>query len=502
MATWLEEHGVELVVLAGYMHLLTKPFLDRFPERIVNVHPSLLPAFPGAHSIADALAAGVDDDRRHRPLRRRGARHGRRDRPGRGAGRAARDARGAHPRGRAPPPATSRGRPMPRALISVWEKTGVDDLARGLADLGWELVSSGGTASFLEEQGLDVTRVEEVTEAPEMLGGRVKTLHPRIHAGILARRDLPEDIGDARRARDRADRPRLRQPLSVHVGRRPPWRDRGRGGRDDRRRRAVDAARRGEELRACRRRLVARPVRRRARRVARARRSLARHAARARPRRVRDDGRVRSCDRELVRRDGAVPRAADAHLPEGDRPLLRREPASGCRVLPRGGRPPASALEGRAARRQGALVQQPRRPRGCAPDPARVRAAGRRDRQAREPVRSRGGRHGRGGVGARARGRSCLCVRLCRRPQPPRLGRARRAHRRALRRSAARTRLRRPRGHRVALEEVAAHPLRPRAPLGDTGRARRQARARRAARAGARQRRRRTARRWRSSAAR
>ena len=59
MATWLEEHGVELVVLAGYMHLLTKPFLDRFPERIVNVHPSLLPAFPGAHAIDDALAAGV-----------------------------------------------------------------------------------------------------------------------------------------------------------------------------------------------------------------------------------------------------------------------------------------------------------------------------------------------------------------------------------------------------------------------------------------------------------
>jgi phosphoribosylglycinamide formyltransferase-1 len=60
MATWLEEHGVELVVLAGYMHLLTRPFLDRFPERIVNVHPSLLPAFPGAHAIDDALAAGVD----------------------------------------------------------------------------------------------------------------------------------------------------------------------------------------------------------------------------------------------------------------------------------------------------------------------------------------------------------------------------------------------------------------------------------------------------------
>src|SRR2546426_5390845 len=60
MATWLEEHGVELVVLAGYMHLLTKPFLERFPERIVNVHPSLLPSFPGTHPIEDALAAGAE----------------------------------------------------------------------------------------------------------------------------------------------------------------------------------------------------------------------------------------------------------------------------------------------------------------------------------------------------------------------------------------------------------------------------------------------------------
>ncbi|HEU5363165.1 MAG TPA: phosphoribosylglycinamide formyltransferase [Gaiellaceae bacterium] len=59
MATWLEEHGVELVVLAGYMHLLTEPFVRRFPQRVVNVHPSLLPAFPGAHAIDDALAAGA-----------------------------------------------------------------------------------------------------------------------------------------------------------------------------------------------------------------------------------------------------------------------------------------------------------------------------------------------------------------------------------------------------------------------------------------------------------
>jgi phosphoribosylaminoimidazolecarboxamide formyltransferase/IMP cyclohydrolase len=80
-----------------------------------------------------------------------------------------------------------------RALISVWDKSGVDDFARGLHELGFELVSSGGTSAFLESRGLPVTRVETVTAAPEMLGGRVKTLHPRIHAGILARRDVDED---------------------------------------------------------------------------------------------------------------------------------------------------------------------------------------------------------------------------------------------------------------------------------------------------------------------
>ncbi|HEY3542430.1 MAG TPA: phosphoribosylglycinamide formyltransferase [Gaiellaceae bacterium] len=59
MADWLVAHGVELVVLAGYMHLLTPSFLRRFPDRVINVHPSLLPDFPGAHAVADQLAAGV-----------------------------------------------------------------------------------------------------------------------------------------------------------------------------------------------------------------------------------------------------------------------------------------------------------------------------------------------------------------------------------------------------------------------------------------------------------
>jgi phosphoribosylglycinamide formyltransferase-1 len=59
VADWLDQHGVRLVVCAGYMHLLTPGFLARFPRRVVNVHPALLPAFPGAHAVADALSAGV-----------------------------------------------------------------------------------------------------------------------------------------------------------------------------------------------------------------------------------------------------------------------------------------------------------------------------------------------------------------------------------------------------------------------------------------------------------
>jgi len=81
-----------------------------------------------------------------------------------------------------------------RALISVYDKSGLDEFAQGLTELGAEIVSSGGTSSYLEEMGIPVTRIEEITQVPELLGGRVKTLHPRIHAAIMARRDEPEDL--------------------------------------------------------------------------------------------------------------------------------------------------------------------------------------------------------------------------------------------------------------------------------------------------------------------
>jgi phosphoribosylaminoimidazolecarboxamide formyltransferase / IMP cyclohydrolase len=83
-----------------------------------------------------------------------------------------------------------------RALFSVYDKTGVVELAQGLVELGWELVSSGGTAAVLADAGLPVVKVSEVTGYPEMLGHRVVTLHPAIHGGILADRDVPEHMSD------------------------------------------------------------------------------------------------------------------------------------------------------------------------------------------------------------------------------------------------------------------------------------------------------------------
>ena len=76
---------------------------------------------------------------------------------------------------------------MPEALLSVHDKTGLVEFARGLHDLGWKLMASGGTARLLRENQLPVTEVADYTGSPEILGGRVKTLHPAIHAGILAR---------------------------------------------------------------------------------------------------------------------------------------------------------------------------------------------------------------------------------------------------------------------------------------------------------------------------
>jgi len=77
-----------------------------------------------------------------------------------------------------------------RAILGVYDKTGISEFARGLADLGWQLSSTGGTFATIQQAGVPVGKVEDLTGFPEMLDGRVKTLHPAVHGGILARRDL------------------------------------------------------------------------------------------------------------------------------------------------------------------------------------------------------------------------------------------------------------------------------------------------------------------------
>ncbi len=208
----------DVVVLAGYLRLVGPAVLAAFGGRILNVHPSLLPSFPGLHGARDALAAGVavtgvtvhlvdatldggpivaqeavsvlpSDTEETLLARIHPVEH--RLLPAAvasllagaltvavGARRAAFD-----------PAAADASMPVPRrALLSVSDKSGLADLGRGLVARGWELVSTGGTARALREAGLPVTDVAAVTGFPEMLDGRVKTLHPRVHGGLLADR--------------------------------------------------------------------------------------------------------------------------------------------------------------------------------------------------------------------------------------------------------------------------------------------------------------------------
>ncbi len=120
---------------------------------------------------------------------------------------------------------------MPKALLSVYDKTGLVEFAGGLVNLGWELLASGGTAQLLAQNGLPVTEVADYTGSPEILGGRVKTLHPAIHGGLLAR----STAGRSRPAANRwagPDRPGGGQPVSLRGhhrhSRTSPWRMRSR----------------------------------------------------------------------------------------------------------------------------------------------------------------------------------------------------------------------------------------------------------------------------------
>jgi phosphoribosylaminoimidazolecarboxamide formyltransferase/IMP cyclohydrolase len=210
----------ELVVLAGYMRVVGPAMLEAFSGRLLNLHPALLPAFPGAHAVRDALAAGVKvtgatvhfvdasldggpivlqdsvpvlpgDTEETLSERIHAVEH--RILP-RAVGLALAGALTIEPDGRTVCVDAARAaetmEPPRRALLSVSDKTGLPEFGAGLVRLGFELVSTGGTARALRAAGLPVTDVAAVTGFPEMLDGRVKTLHPRIHGGILADRRL------------------------------------------------------------------------------------------------------------------------------------------------------------------------------------------------------------------------------------------------------------------------------------------------------------------------
>ena len=214
VAETLAAAGIDLVALAGYMRIVGPRTIAAVGGIIVNTHPSLLPAFPGAHAVEEALAHGVvisgctvhfvdatldggpiiaqesvpilpGDDRATLQDRIRAVEHRLLPRCVALLAAGALSADGRRVAIDAARAAAAMPRPR-RALLSVSDKTGLVGFAGRLVTLGFELVSTGGTARALRDAGLPVTDVAAVTGFPEMLDGRVKTLHPRVHAGILA----------------------------------------------------------------------------------------------------------------------------------------------------------------------------------------------------------------------------------------------------------------------------------------------------------------------------
>ena len=107
-------------------------------------------------------------------------------------------------------------RPVRRALLSVSDKAGIVEFARALSQRGVDLLSTGGTARLLADAGLPVTEVSDYTGFPEMMDGRVKTLHPKVHGGILGRRGQDDDIFDATFDFDKAFSIHLRNVTRMH----------------------------------------------------------------------------------------------------------------------------------------------------------------------------------------------------------------------------------------------------------------------------------------------
>ncbi len=229
LAQECKNRGIELICLAGFMLKIKRPLIEAYNGRILNVHPALLPTFGGqgmyGKKVHEAvIAAGVkvsgatihvvDEEYDHGPIVLQATVPVLAiDTPGTLAARVLAQEHWIYPRavalfaeGRAkiedgklvvkPSPHEASPR-LKRALISVSDKTGVVEFAKGLHELGVEIVSTSGTFKALVQAGLPVRPLETMTGFPEILEGRVKTLHPHVHGAILLRRQDPKQVREA-----------------------------------------------------------------------------------------------------------------------------------------------------------------------------------------------------------------------------------------------------------------------------------------------------------------
>ena len=206
LAEAIEPYAPEYIFLLGWMMILGDEFISHFPGKIVNLHPALPGTFPGTHAIERAWQAFCRGDLSETGVMTHFVPDGQVDagpvifseRVQIGESKSLEDlerrmhevehllvvktalqlvgkskAKGAQH--------------MPMAIISVYDKTGLVDFAGSIEKLGWNILASGGTAKTLKTAGIGVREIADYTGAPEILGGRVKTLHPAIHGGILAR---------------------------------------------------------------------------------------------------------------------------------------------------------------------------------------------------------------------------------------------------------------------------------------------------------------------------
>ncbi len=223
------QRGVELICLAGFMLLVKEPLLKAFPWRIMNIHPALLPAFGGKgmygrHVHEAVVKSGVRvsgctvhfidrDYDKGWAISQATVPVLPSDTPETLAARVRAQEHWIYPKavglyceGRLKaddngmtilPSHLDKSSRIKRALLSVSDKTGIVEFARGLVDMGVEIVSTSGTAKTLQEAGIPIRSLDSVTGFPEILAGRVKTLHPNIHGAILLRRKDPAQAREA-----------------------------------------------------------------------------------------------------------------------------------------------------------------------------------------------------------------------------------------------------------------------------------------------------------------